>query len=104
MAFPTSYNVNEIDFGKIKDELREVACCAWFTSEGEVKPIMMKIQGTDGEIFRVDNIKTIYCEKLVYFGEPVMKYGCTAVVGEFSPEFKLYYLSKQNKWKIEWRK
>ena len=91
MAFGTGRNFQEADAGIVRGRQKEVACKCWFTSTGQIMPLMLKVMDEDGEIQVIKDITVHSQEKQRYAGNPSIEFKCTLWIGERKMQAKLIY-------------
>ena len=89
---------NEIDSGIPTGSRYQIACKCWCTSTGDMIPLSFKLEGDDGSMIFVSNLKINYSEDKNYSGIPSKEYGVEAVVGGLIRTFKLICYLEQCKW------
>lgn len=104
MAFGTgTNNMQKTDAGTIKGKQKEIACQCWFTSKGEVKPIMLKVQDEDGEIRTIHQIKVRSKEEKIYAGVPSIEFDCYITILEQQIRVWLIFYKEENRWVLVFR-
>ena len=99
-AFGIGTNSQHTEHTIPKGQLQDVAVKCWFTSKGESRPLMMKLQTAQGEIIPVENIQVLTSEKQYYAGIMTWKYKCKAVSNEREQEFILLFTPETCSWKM----
>lgn len=103
MAFGIGTNAQTADAGIVRGRQKEVACEAWFTSKGEIMPLMLKVEDEEGEI-RVIREITVHSQELKrYAGNPSIEFECTLWIGEKKMRAKLIYYLTQSRWVLNIR-
>ena len=100
MAFGIGTNTQHTENTLPKGKLQEVAVKCWFTSKGESRPLMMKIQTEQGEIIPVENIQVLTSEKQCYAGIVTWKYKCRVIINGREQEFILLFTPESCSWKM----
>lgn len=99
MGFAETSKVPEgIDSGAIRGKQYQIACNTWFTSTGTPIPLSFKFEGDDGEIIKVKQLEVKYTEDKNYSGIPSKEYGCRAIIGGLTREFRLIFYCEACKW------
>ena len=68
MAFGIGTNTQHTEHTIPKGQFQDVAVKCWFTSKGESRPLMLKLQTEQGEIIPVENIQV-----LKYFQDNILE-------------------------------
>lgn len=97
-AFGIGTNDNAIESGELCGRQINIACKAWFTSQGSAKPLSFKFQGDDGMMQTVGDLCVICSEDKCYSGIPSREYRCKAVMGGLLHEFKLIFYLEESRW------
>ena len=63
MAFGIGTNTQAADAGVVRGRQKDIACQCWFTSTGEIMPLMLKVKDEDGEIRAIKEI-TVHSKEL----------------------------------------
>lgn len=100
MAFGIGTNSQHTEHTIPKGQLQDVAVKCWFTSKGESRPLMMKLQTEQGEIIPVENIQVLTSEKQYYARIMTWKYKCKVVSNEREQEFILLFTPETCSWKM----
>ncbi len=103
MAFGIGTNPSGADAGNVRGTQKRIACECWFTSTGKVMPLMLKIQGEDGEIRTIREIMVHSQEKKRYAGVPAIEYDCTLTLDGRSVRAWLLYYQSENRWAVNFR-
>jgi len=103
MAFGIGTNTQAADAGVVRGKQKEVACQCWFTSKGEIMPLMLKVMDEDGEIRVIKEITVHSRELKRYAGNPSMEFDCTLWLGEQQLRARLIYYLTQSRWVLNFR-
>ena len=91
MAFGIGANTQTADTGVVQGRQKDIACQCWFTSTGEIMPLMLKVKDEGGEIQVIKEI-TVHSKELKrYAGNPSIEFECTLWVREQRMRAKLIY-------------
>ncbi len=97
-SFGIGTNADAVDSGPLKGRQVKIACKAWFTSDGSIRPLSFKFEGDDGVIRTVDHVTVRLSEEKNYSGIPSKEYVCRAVMGGLTQEFKLIFYPEDGRW------
>lgn len=97
-AFGIGINGDAADSGEICGRQVDIACKAWFTSQGHAKPLSFKFQGDDGMIQTIQDVCVICSEEKYYSGIPSREYRCRAIIGGLLHEFRLIFYIEECRW------
>ena len=97
-AFGIGTNTEKADSGTLTGRQIKIACKAWFTSSGVIKPLSFKFEGDDGMMQTVNHVTVRFGEEKCYSGIPSMEYACRAVIGGPTQEFKLIFYPEEGRW------
>jgi len=100
VAFGIGTNSQHTEHTIPKGQFQDVAVKCWFTSKGESRPLMMKLQTDQGEIIPVEHIQLLTSEKQYYAGILTWKYKCKAVANGRELEFVLLFTPESCSWKM----
>ena len=103
MAFSMSTNTQKADTGFIRGRQKEIACQCWFTSNGKVTPLMLKVQDEDGEIRTVHQIRVLSQEEKMFAGIAFLEFDCIITILEQQIDVQLIYYKEENKWVLVYR-
>lgn len=93
-----SHGTPETDSGTLRGNQYEIACNAWFRSDGSPQPLSFKFRGEDESIQTVRDIHVNHVEAKNYSGIPTKEFDCNAVIGGLNHEFKLIFFCESCKW------
>lgn len=77
-----------------------IACECWFTSEGKITPLMIKVKDEDGEIRTFRNLFIVSQEKLFGNCSPVTEFLCQLTILGQKREVILSYKHTESKWEM----
>lgn len=97
-AFGIGTNTEKADSGILAGRQIKIACKAWFTSTGVIRPLSFKFEGDDGMMQTVKQVEVRFGEEKYYSGIPSMEYACSAVIGGLIREFKLVFYPEEGRW------
>lgn len=103
MAFGIGVNSQSADAGPIRGTLRDIACACWFTSKGNITPLMIKLQDEDGEIQTIRQIQVYSQEKKNYAGTPSIEFDCSIELQQRQVRVWLIYYVHENRWVLNFR-
>lgn len=89
-----------INSGAIKGQCIDVACKAWFSSDGKIMPMMFKVKDASDEIYLINIEHICKRDEKNYEGTPCTEFVCTAKYMEKKCEVKLIYFKKDCKWVV----
>lgn len=98
MAFGIGTNTKELDAGEVTCTQIEVACECWFTSNGKMIPLMLKVQDDDGEMHIIKKIEVHSRDNKKYAGIPSVEFDCTITMLEKSFRAKLIFYQTESRW------
>ena len=99
IGFAEASKVPELyDSGSLDGKMYNIACKSWTTSGGRVVPLSFKLEGDDGNIMLVSNIRVNYCEDKNYAGIPSKEFGCEAIIGGLLRAFKIILYCELCRW------
>ena len=104
MRMGIGINTQKPEEGQLTGKLEDIACMAWFTSQGKAVPKLIKFRDEDGQIHSLGQIRVLTQERKYYCGIPIREYRCTAALGNREYGFRLYYYPETNRWKICWER
>lgn len=84
----------------VKGKRIKVACERWFTSEGKMTPIMVKVKNEDGEIRTFRSLVVLAQEKLFGGCSPSMEFLCRITVHGQEREAVLRYKHGNRTWEM----
>ena len=93
-----SQGTPETDHGEIFGNQYEIACSAWFRSDGSPQPLSFKFKGDDDSIQTVRDIHVNHMAAKNYSGIPTKEFHCDAVIGGLHHEFKLIFYCESCRW------
>ena len=79
------------------------ACKSWTTANGDLTPLMIKVEDESGEIQTVKNLEILFAEKQELYGSILWIFRCRAAIHDNSHTFVLFYHSKDGFWEISWK-
>ena len=82
---------------------KEIACECWFTSKGEVTPIMLKIRDEDGEIRTIRQIQVHSQREKKCAGVSSVTLECTITILKQEIQVWLVYYKERNRWVLIYR-
>lgn len=100
MAFGIGVNAKGKEEAPVRGRQREIACQCWFTSKGEITPLMLKMRDENGEIKTVRQIQVLFREEKLYAGVPSVEFGCILTLLERRIAVKLIYYKEENRWML----
>ena len=103
MAFGIGVNSQSTNEGPIRGIQQEIACECWFTSNGRITPLMIKLQDEEGEIQTVRPIYVHSQTKKNYAGTPSIEFDCTIEIQQRSYRVWLIYFQSENRWVLNFR-
>ena len=103
MAFGIGTNTRTEEAGIVRGRQKDIACQCWFTSTGEIMPLMLKVKDEDGEIRVIKEI-TVHSKELKrYAGNLSIEFECTLWVREQRMRAKLIYYLTQSRWVLNFQ-
>ena len=103
MAFGIGTNTQAADAGVVRGRQKDIAWQCWFTSTGEIMPLMLKVKDEDGEIRAIKEI-TVHSKELKrYAGNPSIEFDYTLWIGEQRMRARLIYYLTQSRWVLNFR-
>ena len=100
MGFPVERYSEKLHDRQIPGTQLNAAVDCWFTSEGKTIPRFCKIEGTEGELITIRNIRILKEEQKIYAGIPSKKHWCEAEHNRVMMRFFLVFYSEDCVWKI----
>lgn len=98
MSFGIGVNSYGADAGKIRRIQKEIACECWFTKNGTITPVMIKLEDEDGEIQTIKQIEVFSQEKKNYAGIPSIEFDCRVELqNRFRHIWLIYYQSENRR-------
>lgn len=84
----------------VKGRQIPIACGAWFTSTGSLKPICFKIKDANEEIITVSNIRITHTEDKMYSGIPTTEFTCKIPIHDGTEiiDCKVIYFPDRKEW------
>jgi len=82
----------------VRGEKREIACKMWFSTKGELTPIMFKMADEDGVIQQFDKISVNFSEVKEYAGTISHEFDCNIIVHGFQVNVILEFFPETLKW------
>lgn len=100
MSFPAEHYIEKMQERAIIGTQKDAAVNCSFTANGRTIPRICRIEGEEGEIITIDNIRIIKVEHKLYAGIPATKHWCEAEHNGIMKQFYLVFYPNDSKWKL----
>lgn len=78
----------------------EIACECWFTSKGQMRPLLFKYQDEQGEIHTIKELTVHSVEEKNLMASPCTEFGVTIKCQGIYMEVKLIFYKKECRWAL----
>lgn len=99
-AFGIGTNTEHTEQKELSDIYHDAAVQCWFTSTGKSIPLMVKVQGEDEELVKINHIQVLSVDKQWYAGILNWKYRCRAELLGKRLDFILLFCPEECSWKL----